>query len=42
MLMVLVTTFLAPPLLRQLITKAAAGASSNTDAGAVVEMTTEA
>jgi len=43
MLMVLVTTFIAPPLLRQLITKAPAGPSgSQPDAGAVVEMTTEA
>jgi len=43
MLMVLVTTFIAPPLLRQLITKAPAGLSgSQPDAGAVVEMTTEA
>jgi Kef-type K+ transport system membrane component KefB len=43
MLMVLVTTFIAPPLLRQLITKAAAGPpGSEPDAGAVVEMTTEA
>jgi len=43
MLMVLVTTFIAPPLLRQLITKAPAGPpGSQPDAGAVVEMTTEA
>lgn len=43
MLMVLVTTFIAPPLLRQLTTKAPAGPpGSQPDAGAVVEMTTEA
>jgi Kef-type K+ transport system membrane component KefB len=43
MLMVLVTTFIAPPLLRQLITKAPPGPpGSEPDAGAVVEMTTEA
>lgn len=43
MLMVLVTTFIAPPLLRQLITKASSGAAApEPDAGAVVEMTTEA
>jgi Kef-type K+ transport system membrane component KefB len=41
MLMVLVTTFIAPPLLRQLITKSS-GARADADAGAVVEMTTEA
>ena len=39
MLMVLVTTFLAPPLLRALATRAGA---SDKDTGAVVEMTTEA
>lgn len=42
MLMVLVTTFIAPPLLRQLVTKASGSTSGNADAGAVVEMTTEA
>ena len=41
MLMVLVTTFIAPPLLRQLISKMA-GATRDTDIGAVGEMTTEA
>jgi Kef-type K+ transport system membrane component KefB len=42
MLMVLVTTFIAPPLLRRLVTKASGPTSGNADAGAVVEMTTEA
>ena len=41
MLMVLVTTFIAPPLLRQLMSKAPTP-SNDVDAGAVVEMTTEA
>jgi hypothetical protein len=41
MLMVLVTTFIAPPLLRRLLTKAAE-AGDEPDAGALVEMTTEA
>ena len=39
MLMVLVTTFIAPPLLRQLITRSG---QADTDPGAIVEMTTEA
>jgi hypothetical protein len=39
MLMVLVTTFLAPPLLRTLAARAGA---ADEDPGAVVEMTTEA
>jgi hypothetical protein len=39
MLMVLVTTFLAPPLLRAL---AARTGAADQDPGAVVEMTTEA
>lgn len=43
MLMVLVTTFMAPPLLRALITREqAASGASDTEAGGVVEMTTEA
>ena len=43
MLMVLVTTFIAPPLLRRLLTKSPPGAAEGgMDAGAVVEMTTEA
>jgi Kef-type K+ transport system membrane component KefB len=41
MLMVLVTTFIAPPLLRQLMSKAPTP-SNDIDAGSVVEMTTEA
>jgi Kef-type K+ transport system membrane component KefB len=41
MLMVLVTTFIAPPLLRQLMSKSPTP-SSDIDAGSVVEMTTEA
>ena len=39
MLMVLVTTFIAPPLLRQLIAR---GGNADADPGAIVEMTTEA
>ena len=43
MLMVLVTTFIAPPLLRRLLTKAAAGTGHpESDSSAVGEMTTEA
>jgi Kef-type K+ transport system membrane component KefB len=43
MLMVLVTTFMAPPLLRRLLTKTAAKAGhAQSDASAVGEMTTEA
>ena len=43
MLMVLVTTFIAPPLLRQLITRGDARRSApDADPGSVVEMTTEA
>jgi Kef-type K+ transport system membrane component KefB len=43
MLMVLVTTFIAPPLLRLLITRAdASERPADTDRGSVVEMTTEA
>jgi Kef-type K+ transport system membrane component KefB len=41
MLMVLVTTFISPPLLRRLLTKAAE-TGDEPDAGALVEMTTEA
>jgi Kef-type K+ transport system membrane component KefB len=41
MFMVLVTTFIAPPLLRKLLTKAAEP-GDEPDAGALVEMTTEA
>lgn len=40
MLMVLVTTFIAPPLLRRLLTKGAT--APNSESGAVMEMTTEA
>jgi Kef-type K+ transport system membrane component KefB len=39
MLMVLVTTFIAPPLLRQLIARAS---TADADSGAISEMTTEA
>jgi hypothetical protein len=43
MFMVLVTTFIAPPLLRRLLTKAPDDAAAGeSDAGALVEMTTEA
>jgi Kef-type K+ transport system membrane component KefB len=43
MLMVLVTTFMAPPLLRRLLTKTSASAqAAETDSSAVIEMTTEA
>ena len=42
MLMVLVTTFIAPPLLRRLITRAESVASTVESENAVVEMTTEA
>jgi Kef-type K+ transport system membrane component KefB len=42
MLMVLVTTFIAPPILRRLLTRPLAGVAAEPDAGGVVEMTTEA
>jgi Kef-type K+ transport system membrane component KefB len=42
MLMVLVTTFIAPPILRRLLTRPLAGTAAEPDAGGVVEMTTEA
>jgi Kef-type K+ transport system membrane component KefB len=42
MLMVLVTTFIAPPLLRRLLTRAASASSTVESENAVVEMTTEA
>lgn len=42
MMMVLVTTFMAPPLLRQLVTRSAPGERVLEDVNAVVEMTTEA
>ena len=41
MLMVLITTFISPPLLRRLLTKAAS-TGDEADTGALVEMTTEA
>jgi Kef-type K+ transport system membrane component KefB len=40
LLMVLVTTFIAPPLLRHLVTKAPV--ATDAEAGPLVEMTTEA
>jgi Kef-type K+ transport system membrane component KefB len=42
MLMVLVTTFMAPPLLRMLITRSGGAGAADTDSVAVAEMTTEA
>ena len=42
MLMVLVTTFIAPPLLRQLLTRTPEGARASEGGSAVGEMTTEA
>ena len=42
MLMVLVTTFMAPPVLRRLLTTGASNAERETDSSAVGEMTTEA
>ena len=44
MLMVLVTTFIAPPILRYMLTRepAAAGAAGDTERDAIAEMTTEA